>query len=417
MLLALSFLVACEATIGENGDSGGGGSRDSEDDDSDIIDTDSDTDDSDDTDDTDDSDDSDSGPTDTGPAAVDADGDGIPSDEDCDDSDATVAPGAEELCDEVDHNCDGSPTDGAVNKEWFYPDTDGDGFGDPNAGIEACAASTTTVSDNTDCDDTNALVNPDATERCSGIDDDCDSLTSEELLVQFEAETGELTDYTDQAAIGTATAPWRLNTLNSVGTLRFCTGTYYATLELGDSVNVVGVGGRDNVVLDSGGLWPVVRTSHPTQSNELNGLTLQNGVGMSGAGGGGLLLGINNKITIDDVVFKNNHGERGGAIWIPGSTVSITNSRFEGNEATTAAGGLHLSNGATVTVHNTAFVDNSAPQSGGGFYIAGTDSTFTGTQLSFSGNSPSDGHHENGWTSTTDPVDVSCSYWQCVVDP
>ncbi|MDP6931563.1 MAG: putative metal-binding motif-containing protein, partial [Myxococcota bacterium] len=37
---------------------------------------------------------------------VDADGDGYGSTEDCDDSDAAVHPGAAELCDGIDNDCD-----------------------------------------------------------------------------------------------------------------------------------------------------------------------------------------------------------------------------------------------------------------------------------------------------------------------
>ena len=41
------------------------------------------------------------------PQVVDADGDGWDSTEDCDDSDAAVNPGAEELCNERDDDCNG----------------------------------------------------------------------------------------------------------------------------------------------------------------------------------------------------------------------------------------------------------------------------------------------------------------------
>jgi hypothetical protein len=42
----------------------------------------------------------------------DADGDGVTTEDgDCDDGDASVYPGAAELCDEVDHDCSGSPSD------------------------------------------------------------------------------------------------------------------------------------------------------------------------------------------------------------------------------------------------------------------------------------------------------------------
>ena len=55
---------------------------------------------------------------DTGEAeVVDADGDGWPEEEDCDDTDESIHPDADELCDEVDRNCDGDPTLDAVDGE------------------------------------------------------------------------------------------------------------------------------------------------------------------------------------------------------------------------------------------------------------------------------------------------------------
>ncbi len=63
------------------------------------------------------------------PPPVDADGDGAAVDEDCDDTDPTVFPGAPEICDGRDQNCDGSPDDGVPN--------DGAGCQDPGSPASA----------------------------------------------------------------------------------------------------------------------------------------------------------------------------------------------------------------------------------------------------------------------------------------
>jgi hypothetical protein len=88
--------------------------------------------------------------------ASDVDGDGYPAEEDCDDGDPLTYPGADELCDGLDNDCDG-----LVPAE--ETDDDGDGF-------LAC----------TECNDGSVSVNPDAVEICDGIDNDCDGAIDEE---------------------------------------------------------------------------------------------------------------------------------------------------------------------------------------------------------------------------------------------
>ncbi|WP_211223798.1 putative metal-binding motif-containing protein, partial [Gaetbulibacter saemankumensis] len=75
---------------------------------------------------------------------------------DCDDLDSAVYPGAEEICDGKDNNCEGQIDEGLTTI--FYADNDGDSYGDINNTKEACSLPSGYVSDNTDCDDTNALV-------------------------------------------------------------------------------------------------------------------------------------------------------------------------------------------------------------------------------------------------------------------
>ncbi len=98
---------------------------------------------------------------------------------DCDDSEAAVFPGATEVCNGLDDNCDGLTDDAdpsldlSTASTWFA-DTDADGFGDPSTGTLTCEAPSGYSTDATDCDDSNAAVNPVATEVCNSLDDDCD---------------------------------------------------------------------------------------------------------------------------------------------------------------------------------------------------------------------------------------------------
>ena len=98
---------------------------------------------------------------------------------DCDDGAAAVNPGADEVCDEIDNNCDGNIDEGAAFGSSWYADSDGDGYGDPASETIACEAPSGSVADRTDCDDSSAAVSPGGEERCNGIDDDCDGTTDE----------------------------------------------------------------------------------------------------------------------------------------------------------------------------------------------------------------------------------------------
>ncbi len=152
----------------------------------------------------------------------DADGDGFI--DDCDDNNALVFPGAAEICDGLDNDCNLLIDDDAVDASSWYEDSDGDGYGNADQEVLACEAPTGHVASSTDCDDSDARFNPsasesdcedpsdyncdgsvgyadedsdgfaacaecndsdanvhpDALEVCNGVDDDCNGLSDDE---------------------------------------------------------------------------------------------------------------------------------------------------------------------------------------------------------------------------------------------
>jgi large repetitive protein len=114
-----------------------------------------------------------------------------PDSSDCDDANDTIYPGAVEVCNGRDEDCDTSVDEGATKGAW-YADADGDGFGDPNTKVTTCAQPAGFIADSTDCDDTRPGVFPGASERANGRDDDCDGEIDED--VDTDVDTGLDTD-------------------------------------------------------------------------------------------------------------------------------------------------------------------------------------------------------------------------------
>ncbi|TQF14393.1 hypothetical protein FJV41_19030 [Myxococcus llanfairpwllgwyngyllgogerychwyrndrobwllllantysiliogogogochensis] len=93
---------------------------------------------------------------------------------DCNDGNASIRPGASEVCDSVDNNCNGTTDEGV--KTTFYRDADADSFGSPSQTTQACAVPGGYVTNASDCDDGNAGTRPGASEVCDGVDNNCDTL-------------------------------------------------------------------------------------------------------------------------------------------------------------------------------------------------------------------------------------------------
>jgi hypothetical protein len=141
------------------------------------------------------------------------------SDGDCDDGDAQTFPGAEEICDGADNDCDGS-----VDVGTLFTDGDGDGYAGTEGVWEVCddlpAGSSTWQED---CDDAEPDVNPAAPEVCwDGTDNNCDGMLS---CYDYTQSAG------DAVCEATWAATWLQTTSSSVcDTCSFEVQTYFGTV-------------------------------------------------------------------------------------------------------------------------------------------------------------------------------------------
>lgn len=95
---------------------------------------------------------------------------------DCNDINPNINPGSPEICDGIDNDCAGGIDDGLATN-LYYQDNDNDGYGNPAVTVTNCGSVPGYVGNNLDCDDTDDLINPAATDAFgNGIDENCDGV-------------------------------------------------------------------------------------------------------------------------------------------------------------------------------------------------------------------------------------------------
>ncbi|MEL6347493.1 MAG: MopE-related protein, partial [Myxococcota bacterium] len=100
-------------------------------------------------------------------------------DDDCDDTNLDIRPGADEICDEIDNDCDGQIDDDDPDIDPFtqivmYVDLDGDRWGSDEQLGRRCSTSTDGAPARGDCNDADPDIHPARTEHPGDGDENCD---------------------------------------------------------------------------------------------------------------------------------------------------------------------------------------------------------------------------------------------------
>lgn len=132
-------------------------------------------------------------------------------------------------------------------------------------------------------------------------------------------------------------------------------------LDVTEFATITGSGVKP-VIVDGGKLDRVFHTSS-NGTTRIVGLTITGGLAPNN--GGGLLN--DGGLAIDRVTFVGNQGQFGGGMHTFSAAVTVTNSTFTGNRATTSGGGLSAGTaGNATTVLNSTIAGNTAALDGGG---------------------------------------------------
>ena len=333
-------------------DTAGGGSGDSGTEDSGTgTDTDTDTD-------TDTGAGTDSG-SDSG-TGVDSDGDGWSADEDCDDDDPEVFPGAEELCNDIDDDCDPSTEDGGGIRL-----DDAAGFDSLQAAIDA------------------------STE--GGVVSVCRGTFAEALVIphslSLTSESGSSATTIDAGGAGAAVQVTGGTVTLSGFTLTGGTGatvdgdTYGGGLSAldADEVIVQDCVVSGNTATYGGGIAAHVLT---VDGGTVSGNTATNGGGVwlgegqladatisanEAAQGGGLEVDAAGSVELDTVAFSSNvvTGKGAGVYVGEGSSLTSSSSTWDGNSSGGGGAGLYVATDGAVTLGDDTFDNNRADGKGG----------------------------------------------------
>jgi len=302
---------------------------------------------------------------------------------DCDDNDASIYPGADEICDGVDNNCDAAvddDDDAITDQTLWYADSDGDGYGDYETTATSCEAPAATgwleaYDGALDCDDSDAAIKPGATELCDGIDNDCDEETSEDGTVTLNG--ADTYDNLQEA----------INDAGDVGdaVLVVCDGEWVDNYEIEADMSLLSLNGAEAAILDGDGDGSTV--SILGAAVHIEGFTITGGSGTDiegGRTGGGIFIGEDADVTLSDLIISGNSATRGGGVGVVEAAVEIAEVTFSENAGSGLGGGLFFEGSQALSILDSVFEANTGGSGGGLFLNEPNDASLAG--LTFTGN-------------------------------
>lgn len=318
------------------------------------------------------------GQGDGGAVSQDRDGDGYPADRDCDDSNPAVHPDAAEVCDGWDNDCNGAtdeedPGLDLSTARTCYEDNDQDGWGDAARVHTVCAICSDPdmrlAEQAGDCDDQDAAVHPEATERCDLLDNDCDGTTDGEGLTTFfpEDPNSEITTW------DTRTSFFDIF-VEEPGELLLCGGTHRMRVVAEmyserPKFTIRGIGPGATIDAEGNGSAVQLKRISAVKFEDIT-LTAGWGDGLSGANAGG-------GIACEDVEsveyyrgsIADNHAEVGGGIASEGCNIYLEDVNLERNEATNEGGAIWWGQYKSELSLFQVNVHQNHAQNGGGIYL------------------------------------------------